>query len=219
MSFGFGERDSSCGPKFGIVDVFARGDEAVAVDLDAEDDVIVLLLGEGGGGKGDGQADDGEEDGEVDLGITGALSKRYIPADVRRIEAYRRLSNAGSLEELDKVERDITTAYGDPPARAQPLFELAAIRIAATQIGVKSIRRHEGDIIFRTSDPTALGARMEGAAGSLRLVGQPDSEGRAEVYYRPPSVYLEPESLLTVLRRRLTGQTVKRATSEPAAAH
>ena len=147
----------------------------------------------------------------VDLGISGALSKRYIPADVRRIEAYRRLSNATTLEELERVERDLTTAYGDPPQRAQPLFELAAIRIAAAEIGVKSIRRHEGDIIFKTNDPTALGARMEGASGSLRLVGQPDDSGFTDIYYRPPGAFLEDATLLNVLRRRLTGAGV----SEP----
>jgi len=150
----------------------------------------------------------------VDLNISGSLSKRYIPADIRRVEAYRRLANAATLEELDKVERDLTAAYGDPPQRARPLFELAAIRIAATDLGVKSIRRHEGDIIVKTSDPAALGERMEGAAGSLRLVGQPDAAGYTDIYYRPPTSYLDPGTLLTVLRRRLSGAV---RTPEPAA--
>ena len=44
---------------------------------------------------------------------------------------------------------------------------------------------------------------MSQAKGTLRFVGQPDSSGLVEVYYRPPKPYLEPDSLLAVLRKRL----------------
>src|SRR5690606_3328421 len=51
----------------------------------------------------------------IDVGFTGALTKQYIPSDQRRLDAYRRLSEVGTAEDLDHVRRDLTEAYGDPP--------------------------------------------------------------------------------------------------------
>jgi transcription-repair coupling factor (superfamily II helicase) len=147
----------------------------------------------------------------IDLGVNGSLSKTYIPSDMRRIEAYRRIANAKSIEELSKVERDLVTAYGELPRQAQPLIQLTAIRISASAIGVRSIRRHENDIIFVTETPRALEERMAGAMGSLRLVGQPDDKGLTEVYFRPVKTYLDPQSLLPLLRRRLSGEAMATA--------
>ena len=44
---------------------------------------------------------------------------------------------------------------------------------------------------------------MDGARGSLRFVDPDDPAPVKEVYYRPPPSYLEPDTLLTVLRHRL----------------
>lgn len=82
---------------------------------------------------------------------------------------------------------------------------MAEVRLAATLLGVRAIQRREQDLVFRTLDPDALESRLAGAQGTVRVVGQPDERGLTEVYYRPPKAFLEPRSLLTVLRKRLVG--------------
>jgi len=139
----------------------------------------------------------------VDLGITGALPRGYIPSDVRRMDAYRRISRANDYASLDKIRHDLTSAYGELPQRTEAMFQLAEIRISATLLGLRSITRHENDIIFKTGRPGDLEAHMRGAKGSLRMVGDVDAAGLTTVYYRPPRQYLDAPSLLTVLRRRL----------------
>src|SRR5213075_431388 len=139
----------------------------------------------------------------IDLGIAGSLPKGYIPSDVRRMDAYRRINRANDLATLKKVETDLVSAYGDLPRKAQTLLQLAEIQVSATLLGIHSIARHEDDIIFKTSQPADLERHMAGAKGSLRMVGTPDATGLAEVYYRPPKSYLEQETLLAVLRGRL----------------
>ena len=49
---------------------------------------------------------------------------------------------------------------------------------------------------------------MKGVAGSLRLVGTQDATGHWDFYFRPPSKYLDPATLLAVLRKRLTLEQV-----------
>ena len=139
----------------------------------------------------------------VDLAISGALPKGYIPSDARRMDAYRRVSQANDEAALAKIRRDLVSAYGDLPRRAEILFQLAEIRIAAALLDIQSITRHEDDIILKSKQPRALEQRMRGAKGSLRMVGDVDGAGLTTVYFRPPSNYLETDTLLTVLRRRL----------------
>jgi transcription-repair coupling factor (superfamily II helicase) len=134
----------------------------------------------------------------VELGFAGSLPKGYVPAAARRMEAYRRISRAATLEELARVEHDLTTAYGDPPASAQTLLRLAELRLLAGALGVRSIVRHDGDVIFTTERPGELERALAGIAGTLRLVQAP-----IQVYWRPPPGYLEPATALAVLIARL----------------
>ncbi|MBL9121276.1 MAG: transcription-repair coupling factor [Phycisphaerae bacterium] len=145
----------------------------------------------------------------IDIGVGGAIPRGYIPSDGRRMEAYRRIGQADSLEALGKVVQDITSAYGEPPASVKTLIELAEVRLMATSLGIRSVTRRDADVIFRTSRPRDLETALVGVQGSVRLVGQADGDGLTEVYLRPPPAFLEPKSLMLVLRRRLArGATV-----------
>jgi len=143
----------------------------------------------------------------IDLPITGLVPRGYVPADGRRMDAYRRISRASDEETLVTIENDLVSAYGPVPKSTRKLLDLARLRIAAAHQGIRSIRLHERDVIFRTADPGALDRCMKGVKGTVRLVGDPTEEGLAEVYFRPPKSFLEPSTLLVVLLRRLTTPT------------
>jgi transcription-repair coupling factor (superfamily II helicase) len=151
----------------------------------------------------------------VDLGVAGLIPKPYIPSDARRLEAYRRIAAAASAAELEKVEADLTSAYGPPPAAAQRLLAIAAVRVAARTLGVRAVARRGPDIVFMATDPAPVAERLAAAQGSVRTVAAGlaqtnlrSAAGRplAEVYWRPPAVYLESDSLLRVLPARLAGR-------------
>ncbi len=139
----------------------------------------------------------------IELGFAGALPKGYVPSGARRMEAYRRISRAATLEELAAVEHDLTTAYGSPPASAAVLLRLAELRLLAGALGVRSIVRHDSDVIFTTQRPGDLERSLSGIAGTLRLVAGADRQGPIQVYWRPPAAYLEPETALAVMIARL----------------
>ncbi len=163
----------------------------------------------------------------VEIGMTGALPKTYIASDTRRMESYRRVARARTLDELSRVEADLKDAYGEPPQVAQRLLELAQVRIGAFEHGALSVTLVEKDIVFRTLNPDALVKALEGAKGTVRVLKPivPDAPVRGqdvrlkrdipskapaasapkvvEVFYRPPENFLEGTTLLTVLRRRL----------------
>jgi transcription-repair coupling factor (superfamily II helicase) len=142
----------------------------------------------------------------LDIGIAASIPRGYVPSDLRRMEAYRRIAMAKDPEHLAKVRTDLESAYGAPPAAVQTLLDLADVRLAATIMGVRSIARREQDVVFRTTDPGALETRLAGIQGTVRVVGQPDEQGVVDVYLRPAKAFLMPKPLLQVLRRRLLGE-------------
>jgi transcription-repair coupling factor (superfamily II helicase) len=141
----------------------------------------------------------------IDIGLAGSVPKGYIPSDARRMEAYRRIGQAQSLEALAKVTADLASAYGEPPAATRSLIEFAEIRLHAAALGIAAIQRREGDVVFRTARSRDLETRLRGVQGTVRAVGGVGDDGLSEIRWRPPPAFLAPASLTAVLRKRLGG--------------
>lgn len=146
----------------------------------------------------------------VEIGLVGSIPPAYMPSEARRMEAYRRIGEADSIEVLEQVNADLVSAYGEAPSGLESLLDLAKVRLAAAAIGIRSITIQEEDVVFRTSDPNAIQERFEGSQGTVRVVGGRDAGGHWEVYFRPPANYLEPSTLLTILRHRLLSEKAVR---------
>jgi transcription-repair coupling factor (superfamily II helicase) len=152
----------------------------------------------------------------IEIGLHGHLPKAWIPSDRRRMEAYRRISGARSMAELEAVGRDLAGAYGDAPPVAAACLRFAQVRLAAALQGIRSIVVREPDVVFRSSRPRELMLAMHGVQGTVKAIGSPDAAGVQDVYWRPPKPFLEAASLATVLVRRLTAHATDGTTAAPA---
>ena len=139
----------------------------------------------------------------IEIGLSGTIPKVYIPSDARRLEAYRRLTTADSVDGVDRVEEDLRDAYGEPPTSTARLLDLARARASAAGLGIRAIVVRGPDVVFRTATPERVESAMAGASGALRTLAPDKRDNLHEVYYRPPPAYLEPETLLPILTRRL----------------
>ena len=133
----------------------------------------------------------------LELPVTGYLPKRYLNSVKHRIDAYRRLSRAATLDQWQAVVQDLTDAYGPPPQPAQGLFDLTELRIAASTIAVDAIKLDGPDVIFKSRNPLAVEKALSSATGRVTVV-----DGQT-VYYRPPEQYLAPVTLMACLRKYL----------------
>jgi len=141
----------------------------------------------------------------VEIGVAGLIPQAYIPSQSRRMEAYRRLALATTSAQIDQVERDLHAAYGEPPAAVETLLELARLRIDLADLGVRSVAVRDPDVVFHAARTKELAEKLRPAQGTVRVVTSAATGDSAPVYYRPPRSYLEPISLLRVLRQRLSG--------------
>ena len=149
----------------------------------------------------------------IDIGLTGMIPASYIPSVKRRIEAYRRIAQARSSEEIDRTERDMRGAYGDPPRATQRLLGLADLRVLSARMGVRSIAVDGQDVVFKTGAPAAIAEALRGARGTVRLIAPTHPGAPTDAYYRPPKNHLEPATLLNILRHRLGAREPAQAAS------
>lgn len=150
----------------------------------------------------------------VDIGVTGIIPKAYIPSDVRRLEAYRRIATAASDTEIDRVRADLTAAYGDPPKAVERLLDLARLRAAVAALGVSTMTIRGPDVVFLAADPAPVERALAQSRATVRSISAELAQTNArslkgiplaEVYARFPANYLEDRlSLLSILTRRLS---------------
>jgi transcription-repair coupling factor (superfamily II helicase) len=140
----------------------------------------------------------------IEIGVVGCIPKPYIPSDIRRLEAYRRIALASNPDELQRVRADLTSAYGEIPPPCERLLQLAEVRIGARLLGVRTVTVKERDLIVRTIDQPAVVSRFHGAAGRVSALPTRAPSELPEVYFRPDNPQtLAPATLLAVLRKRM----------------
>jgi transcription-repair coupling factor (superfamily II helicase) len=149
----------------------------------------------------------------VEIGVSGTLPKNYVDSEKQRMDLYRRLSRAQSLEALEALAKDITDAFGPMPKAVQALFGLAEIKVLAQQWAIVSIILKAPDVVFTIEDLTKLGPLLGkgvgGGAGSVRVADE------KTIHLRLPPPYLEPETLVNVLRNLLNPNVVKEGPKKP----
>jgi len=133
----------------------------------------------------------------VDLDVAAHIPRHYIASERSRIEIYRRITTCRTEEDLRQLERDLNDAFGPFPKEVDRLLLVAEIRVFARRFGVESISLQPPDVIFAIQHVQRAEAVFVDAAGSVRM---PDSR---TVYWRPPSSYLQPDTLVPILRRML----------------
>ncbi len=133
----------------------------------------------------------------VDLDVAAHIPPHYIPSDRSRIEIYRRIVACRLKADLDQLERDLIDAFGPFPPQVQRLLELAEIRVYGRRFGIISISLRPPDVIFVVESLAAVEPLFEDAPGTART---PDAR---TVHLRLAPNYLEPPTLVTVLRHLL----------------
>jgi transcription-repair coupling factor (superfamily II helicase) len=85
-----------------------------------------------------------EEEPELDLRIPAFLPDDYIPEAGERLDFYRRVSRAHTVEGADELELELLDRYGSPPGPARALLDLSRLRARMREAGVRELKR--GDL-------------------------------------------------------------------------
>ncbi|GMQ94211.1 MAG: transcription-repair coupling factor [Acidimicrobiia bacterium] len=129
--------------------------------------------------KGDAPAETEPEPVRIDLYADAHLPDHYVPGVEARLEAYRRLAAATTVEAVDDVVTEWEDRYGSLPDGALELIDAARLRVEALRIGITEIVQNRRDVrIAPVTLKTSQEVRLE------RLV--PGALLRGSVLYLPP---------------------------------
>jgi transcription-repair coupling factor (superfamily II helicase) len=67
------------------------------------------------------------------------LPVTYVPRERLRLEAYRRLGGARTVEEVEALGAELADRYGPPPQPVRNLLALAGVRAQAGAVGLSEV--------------------------------------------------------------------------------
>jgi transcription-repair coupling factor (superfamily II helicase) len=117
----------------------------------------------------------------INLGLDLRIPPEYISDEHQRLRAYKRIAEAGTPEQAEKIQSELADRYGPPPEAVSHLLNYSILKTLAQKIGIEHIDRRQGvlNIKFHGEskvDPArlmALVSNVRGAqftpAGVLRL--------------------------------------------------
>jgi transcription-repair coupling factor (superfamily II helicase) len=116
----------------------------------------------------------------VNLRVDLKIDPAYVPEMNQRLMIYRKIADARTNEELDKILAELRDRYGPVPETVEHLEQYGRIRIMADRLGIESIDR-EGQTVAVKFRPDAQGRRLN-VERLLKVVG-----GRGDTTLVPPA--------------------------------
>jgi len=99
-----------------------------------------------------GEEDTGPAEMKIELPLNAHLPEDYVPGERLRLEAYRKLAQAADEAAVLAVVDELTDRYGELPAPALLLVDIARLRIAARAAGLTDIAAQGNFIRFAPAD-------------------------------------------------------------------
>ncbi|HSJ28460.1 MAG TPA: transcription-repair coupling factor [Acidimicrobiia bacterium] len=91
----------------------------------------------------------------IDLPVDAHLPEEYVPDQLLRLEAYRRLALAGNDAEIDDVVEEWEDRFGPLPHPASALVQIARLRAEAIRVGLDEIVALRQEVRLAPVDLTA----------------------------------------------------------------
>ena len=115
-------------------------------------------------------------DTQVELGVSAYIPERYISDEFTRLSMYKRISSIATDEDRLEVEGELIDRFGDPPAEAENLLDVAMIRNIASSLGVSRAVRQLNKVLLEFDErnalrPEAFAALMDEFGPALTIYG------------------------------------------------
>ena len=94
---------------------------------------------------------------EFDLDIY--IPESYISDSQHRVEIYRKLSDAESVEEVKEVEAEVVDRFGALPQEVEDLLNFTCAKIAASRLGISRVALKKDHLTLQFSEDKKLGKK------------------------------------------------------------
>ncbi|MBQ8144580.1 MAG: transcription-repair coupling factor, partial [Butyricicoccus sp.] len=83
----------------------------------------------------------------ADLTLSANLPSEYVSDAGQRVDLYRRIALIRTGEQRSDLLDELIDRYGEPPAPAVALLDIALLRARASELGVTEIKQEHGRLL------------------------------------------------------------------------
>ena len=108
----------------------------------------------------------------IELGIPASIPADYVQDLPTRLDVYRRIGSAASLDDLEEMNEEMADRFGPLPWQVENLLYVARLRLKAEGAGIESVYRDDKYVVLKLIEETG-GARsaLQRALGRSVRVG------------------------------------------------
>ncbi len=111
---------------------------------------------------------------KIELPVSNFIPDKYIVEQKLKIEVYRRLSQANSLEQLQELEEELRDRFGPIPTAARRMLQLRELNLRALGWKIENIHLETGYAVLRYRDAKLIRMLSHLHKGHLRVVDAHD---------------------------------------------
>lgn len=114
----------------------------------------------------------------VDIPIDAHIPHDYVPSEIMRLKAYRRIAEIDGAESLMDVTEEFIDRYGEPPESVTNLMRISEVKAYASRAFLESVTVRDGEAKLKFSanaqlDGGKLIAAISSYEGARLLAGDP----------------------------------------------
>ncbi|MEN6635067.1 MAG: transcription-repair coupling factor, partial [Clostridiaceae bacterium] len=117
----------------------------------------------------------------VDIPIDAHIPHDYVPSELMRLKAYRRIAEIDGAESMMDVTEEFIDRYGEPPESVTNLMRISEVKAYASMAFIESVTVREGEARLRFSES----ARLDGGKLITAVSG---FEGAKLIASDPPAI-------------------------------
>ncbi|MBB6733376.1 transcription-repair coupling factor [Cohnella zeiphila] len=89
---------------------------------------------------------------QIDLGVDAYLPPEYIYDSIQKIEIYKKVAAAASLDDIGDLLEELTDRFGDPPKSVLNLLAVARLKVYGRIYGIESLSRRGDDVHIKFAE-------------------------------------------------------------------
>jgi transcription-repair coupling factor (superfamily II helicase) len=127
---------------------------------------------------------------EFDLDIY--IPESYIPDSQQRVEIYRKLSEASSVEEVDMIKAELLDRFGKPKKEVKDLLEFTCAKILASMKGISRLSLKKDILMLEFPPDKKMGKKeIENLSQKIKLPFEFKVDQSLKIYVKLEEVALE----------------------------
>ena len=85
----------------------------------------------------------------IDLNVEAYIPDTYIPDSQQKVEMYKKVAGARTVEDVDDLEEEMEDRFGEMPDAVRNLLAIARLKVEAKRAGIGQIIQERDGVILR----------------------------------------------------------------------